>query len=403
MKIPAKGRSWKTISKSLHEFERSSSMGSGSRKKQVQHLYALSGMPDLKKIVQDTFEIFMDSNPSYDTEHGVLEMEREVIEMLSNLWGSDSGAGHMTSCGTESNILALYAARKLSKRKRGSVVLPSTAHMSLFKGCEYLGLEPIVVPVDQEYRADPEAMDAAIRKDTIAVAATAGNWAWAQIDPIEAIGRSAEEHSVYFHVDAAYAGFLCPFLKGAGYDIPAFDLSVKGVCSMSSDPHKNGYAPFPAGAIVFRDKETQRAASYSTPKFLGYEYETPGLIGTRPGYSIAATWAILNHLGFEGYARLSRKAMKMTMDFVKEVGLIPGLRPSTIPRLNFATACSLTFDMADVKAAMKRKGWFFYDQIGDARTRDDAIVAAILPDRDEVYPRFLEDLRVASRKAMSNR
>ncbi|MDA4122841.1 MAG: aminotransferase class V-fold PLP-dependent enzyme [Thaumarchaeota archaeon] len=397
MRIPKGGRTWGEISKGLRGFEKASFMDPTGREKQLQHLYALSGTPELRAIVDGAFQIFLDSNASYDTEHGVLEMEREVVSMLADLWGLSSGVGHMTSCGTESNILSLYAARKLSKRKGGSVVLPSTAHMSLFKGCEYLGLKPIVVPVDDHFRAVPGAMERAVTKDTVAIAATAGNWAWAQIDPIEAIGKIAEEHDVYFHVDAAYAGFLCSFLKGSEFDIPPFDLSVKGVSSMSSDPHKNGYAPFPAGAIVFRDKELQRAAAYSTPKFLGYEYETPGLIGTRPGYSIAATWAIMNYLGVEGYTKLSRKAMRMTMEFIKGVSDIPGLRPSTIPKLNFATACSLEIDMDRVKATLKRKGWLFYDQIGPRKTRENAIVAAILPDREEVYPRFLDDLRAASK------
>jgi tyrosine decarboxylase/aspartate 1-decarboxylase len=393
MKFPAKGHSQEELYDALRDFEKQSFMDAAGRKKQLQHVYALYGLPELREITKKAFSIFMASNPSHDTELGVLQMESEVISMLAELWGNSTGVGHITSCGTESNIIALYAARKLAKRKHGSVILASTAHMSLFKGCDYLGLEPIVVPARADSTADPDAMRRAIRKDTIAIAGTAGNWAWAQIDPIEELGKVAEEHSLYFHVDAAYAGLICPWLKEAGYDIPEFTFKVPGVCSIASDPHKQGYCAFPAGALVFRDKEYQKAASYSTPPELGYEYVTPGLIGTRPGYSIAATWAVFNYLGMEGYSKLAKKAMTMTMDFIKGVSKIPGLGPSSIPKYNFATASSQSLDMTEIKRRVKKKGWIFYDQLGEPFTKDNAIVAAILPDREEIYPRFLDDLR----------
>jgi hypothetical protein len=95
----------------------------------------------------------------------------------------------------------------------------------------------------------------------------------------------------------------------------------------------------------------------------------------------------------EGYSKLAKKAMTMTMDFIKGVSKIPGLGPSSIPKYNFATASSQSLDMTEIKRRVKKKGWIFYDQLGEPFTKDNAIVAAILPDREEIYPRFLDDLR----------
>lgn len=44
------------------------------------------------------------------------------------------------------------------------------------------------------------------------------------------------------HVDMCLGGFILPFAKKMGYDLPAFDFSLPGVTSMSVDTHKYGYA-----------------------------------------------------------------------------------------------------------------------------------------------------------------
>jgi sphinganine-1-phosphate aldolase len=44
------------------------------------------------------------------------------------------------------------------------------------------------------------------------------------------------------HVDCCLGGFILPFAKKLGYDVPAFDFSLPGVTSMSVDTHKYGYA-----------------------------------------------------------------------------------------------------------------------------------------------------------------
>ena len=58
------------------------------------------------------------------------------------------------------------------------------------------------------------------------------------IDPIEELSRIALRYKVPLHVDACLGGFLIPFMKEAGFDLPMFDFRLDGVTSISCDTHK---------------------------------------------------------------------------------------------------------------------------------------------------------------------
>jgi glutamate/tyrosine decarboxylase-like PLP-dependent enzyme len=62
------------------------------------------------------------------------------------------------------------------------------------------------------------------------------------IDPIEEIAAIAKQHKCLLHVDACVGGFILPFLKMEGVDLPKFDFEIDGVTSISADVHKYGYA-----------------------------------------------------------------------------------------------------------------------------------------------------------------
>jgi glutamate/tyrosine decarboxylase-like PLP-dependent enzyme len=397
MDFPLKGLPYEIVQQKLRDFETKSRMTPADMDKRIDGTYHLYGMPDVKELAGEAFVRFMESEPVWVTEEGVRQMEREVISMLAKLWGSENSPGFMTAGGTESNITALYASRNLAKGKHGSVVMPSTAHPSLFKGCHLLGLEPVPVPVRDDFVADVERMRNAVRNDTIAIVASCGTWPWGTIDPIQEIGEIAEENSLYFHVDASVGGLLCPWLKGEiGYDIPEFGFKVKGVSSIGSDPHKMGYAVPPAGAMVFRDEEHKKLASWAYTEGDRIRYATYGVLGTRPGSTIAMTWALFNYLGRDGYTRLSRKCMELTMSFVGEVQKIPGLSPLTTPKVNLASVYSTTLNMDSIKRWLAERGWIFNRSDGKPMTRENLITAWLVPYNEKVMPFFLKDLREAA-------
>ncbi len=60
------------------------------------------------------------------------------------------------------------------------------------------------------------------------------------IDPIEELAAIAHSYDIGMHVDGCLGGFILPFARQLGYDIPPFDFGVKGVTAMSLDTHKYG-------------------------------------------------------------------------------------------------------------------------------------------------------------------
>ena len=119
-------------------------------------------------------------------------------------------------------------------------------------------------------------------------------------------------------MDAAFGGYSIPFLNELGYNLPKFDFKLPGVCSITIDPHKMGLTPIPTGGILFRNKNFLDVISTETP-YLTEERQST-LVGTRTGASSAATWALMNFLGKEGYKKVSKQCMDTTKILYK--GLI---------------------------------------------------------------------------------
>jgi tyrosine decarboxylase/tyrosine decarboxylase/aspartate 1-decarboxylase len=253
---------------------------------------------------------------------GTKRIERKVVDLLLSLLGNPGGSGNLVSGGTEANLIAMLAAREVA-RGRGrltahpEVIVSSTVHFSFTKVFALLGLSAIVVPVDEALRLPPREVERRINANTVAVVATAGSSEFGVVDSVEEIGRAIAAHDVHYHVDAATGGFIIPFARELGYDLPQFDFSVDAVDSVTIDPHKYGLVNVPAGAILFRDSEG--AGRFSVDSFF---IDTPvhnTLLGTRPGSAAVATYAVLEHLGRAGFASITRNNFEMTRYLADQV------------------------------------------------------------------------------------
>jgi tyrosine decarboxylase/aspartate 1-decarboxylase len=258
---------------------------------------------------------------------GVKEMEDEVIRMVGALLGNANAAGYISTGGTESNIQAIRAIRN-RKRREGlramNIIVPETAHFSFDKIADILSVEVRKAVLDEELRVDVNSVEALIDEETICVVGIAGTTEFGQIDPIKEIADIAFERDMFLHVDAAFGGFVIPFLD-AKY---AFDFSLEGVSCISIDPHKMGMSTIPAGCILFRDESYLEKLAVSTPYLT--TTEQCSLIGTRSGASAAATFAVLNYLGRDGLRGIVRECMRLTRMLVrgaKELGIPPAIEP----------------------------------------------------------------------------
>ncbi|MBQ7928972.1 MAG: tyrosine decarboxylase MfnA [Methanobrevibacter sp.] len=250
---------------------------------------------------------------------GTKFIENEVIKSIGELLSLDDAYGNIVTGGTEANIMAIRAARNHARKYKGivdgEIIIPESAHFSFKKAADMLNLKIVEAKLDENYKIDVDALKEVISDKTVAIVAIAGTTELGLIDPIEEISKIAYENNIYFHVDAAFGGFSIPFLKEIGYNLPVFDFSLQGVCSITVDPHKMGLAPIPAGGIIFRKEEYLEVMAVDSPYLTVKTQST--IVGTRIGASSAATYAIMKYFGREGYRQIAKNLMDNT-EFFKE-------------------------------------------------------------------------------------
>jgi tyrosine decarboxylase/aspartate 1-decarboxylase len=287
----------------------------------------------------------------------VAELEGETIQIIGSLLSNPEASGHVITGGTEANILALWAAKKSAKKERPEVVVPASAHWSFDKAGDLLDLRIVRVKLNSRFQADVDAVRNAITAHTIAVVGVAGTTGLGAIDPIQRLSEVALDNNLYFHVDAAFGGFVLPFLKALGEEVPVFDFEAPGVCSMTVDPHKMGLAPIPAGGILFRNKKIRELISWNISYLAGGEAKHASIAGTRSGASVIAVWSLLKHLGKDGYKRIIKHCMRLTWKLSDEIEDIEGLEIMAKPTMNIVGLTSHTLNVKRVAEELRRKGW----------------------------------------------
>lgn len=238
--------------------------------------------------------------------------------------------------------------------KPGVVLVGGTTHYSALKAVEVLGIgrrQLREVPLDTSFRMSVKALREMLlacrreRQPVIAVIAAVGTTEEAAVDPIHAIcelrDELAGEEGLWFpvHVDAAYGGYIRTLFRGSdgralsrhqvmqaiGYNWPPESVyraqaAIARADSVTIDPHKKGYVPYPCGAILFADERVRDVVSSKAPYlwhggseaqediFLGpYTLE-----GTRPGAAAAAAWMAQKALPLhaEGHGQLIAGSVK---------------------------------------------------------------------------------------------
>ena len=325
--------------------------------------FSLEVDEDLQGVILHAFERFLTHNAVFgESLPSLALMERELIRMgLDIVQGGSDAAGFVTLGGSESIFTALHGARTRAQSMGTyavpyEVVAPSTIHPAFSKACHYLGLRLVAVEPGNDLRADLSAMAAAMGPATIALCGSAPQWPHHRFDDIVGLSGIAVEHDLWMHVDACVGGYLAPFVKAAGWPIPDFDFSVPGVCSMSADLHKWGYAAKPASTVLFA---AQKYADWAACPPVAWDcgiYSTPSAAGSRPGSSIAAAWAVLKYLGRNGFTDLARQTMQVRDQLVRGIDAIDDMicRSTDLAMVIYG---SPTLDTMAIGDAMEAKGW----------------------------------------------
>ncbi|MEU8321573.1 aspartate aminotransferase family protein [Nonomuraea sp. NPDC048881] len=295
----------------------------------------------------------------------IVEMEKQVVGAVADLLGG--GHGVFTSGGTESIMLAVKAARDAAGRPGANLVLPVTAHPAFHKAAHYLGLRVKAVPVDLEtYKVRVADVAAAIDEDTVLVVVSAPSYPQGVIDPVAEVAAVAAEAGVACHVDACVGGWLLPWLREAGADVPPFDLSVPGVTSLSCDLHKFGYAPKGASVVLFADPATRRKAYFASAAWPGYTIINATVQSSRSAGPLGGAWATLQALGREGYVELGRATLKAAARLREGIAAIPGLRVLGAPESSLVAFAGDDLDVFVLADAARERGWFLQPQLSYA-------------------------------------
>ncbi|MHA2037157.1 MAG: pyridoxal phosphate-dependent decarboxylase family protein [Promethearchaeota archaeon] len=323
------------------------------------------------------------------------KFEIEVISMAVDLFGGDKRCcGSMTSGGTESILMAIktyrdWAKDKFPNIKSPEMVLPSSAHPAFDKGADYFGVKAVRIPVDKEtHRADVQAMENALTENTILIVGSACDFPRGVVDPISKLAPIAQEHSIGMHVDSCLGGFMLPFVKRLGYEIPEFDFLVPGVTSISADVHKYGYGAKGASTILYRKERVWKYQFSVYTDWSGGIYISPSMRGTRPGGAIAAAWAALRALGMDGYLNLAKVVMDASKKLMEGINAIPELHIIGKPVMSVFSFTSDTLDVYNLGDLMDEKGWHL-----DRIQFPNALHMMVNPHHAKIVDTFLSDLK----------
>ncbi len=239
----------------------------------------------------------------------------EARRTVADILGCEPGEVIFTSCGSESDNLALrgvgWARRNLGKGNH--IITSSIEHHAVSHTCEQLekhfGFEITYVPVDKHGLLDPDDVGRAIKDNTILISIMYANSAVGTIEPIAAIGKIAKEKGIPFHTDAVQAGGTLNL-----------DVDELNVDLLSLSAHKV-YGPKGIGVLYVRKGvsllPTQTGGAHERNRRAGTE-NVPSIVGLATALKIAHEELETNN---QRIAALRDRLIKGVLENIDEVEL----------------------------------------------------------------------------------
>jgi len=263
------------------------------------------------------------------------ELEEVTLDWLRQMMGLDPGMiGIIYDTASVSSMHAIAAAREgIEKRIRedgmsGRPDLPllriyvsEQAHSSIEKAVITLGLGQRAlrkIPTDSDFRMNARALAAAIEQDKregylpFCVVATVGTTSTSSIDPVPEIVSICEEHKMWLHVDAAYAG--------SAAIVPEFRSILAGcerADSLVTNPHKWLFTPFDLSVLYCRHMDLLKRAFSLVPEYLRTPEQEKVRSGSDYGIQLGRRfralklWMVIRYFGHEGLAARIREHCRL--------------------------------------------------------------------------------------------
>jgi glutamate/tyrosine decarboxylase-like PLP-dependent enzyme len=298
------------------------------------------------------------------------EQARMVGELVSDVGAlvnlPGGGGGSTTSGGTESILMACLVARGRARVRgveRPVIVAPASAHPAYAKAAHFLDLDYCSAPLDEDSLAvDVAALRGLVDGRTALVVASAFSYPHGVMDDVVAVAEIAADAGAGCHVDACVGGMVLPFAERAGVRaLPAWDFRVPGVTSMSVDLHKYGYVPKGCSVVLHRDGDWAGHQWFVYDQWPAGLYGSPAVAGAKSAAPALAAWAVMQHLGVDGYTEIVRDLLAtsdaMRRGLESHDGVVTNGEPvGTI--LSWRSGRD-DLDLYALGDALERHGWFF--------------------------------------------
>lgn len=356
------------------------------------------GGPSVHEVAERAAKLYLHENALNTKAFPSLgAIQSEVVRWTADLLnGPQSAAGFMTSGGTESILCAVLAARERGRKERGitapHMIVAESAHAAFHKAAHIFEIKVSKTKVRADWTADVQAMADAVTSNTVLIVGSAPQYPQGVVDDIPAIAALARASNANCHVDACMGGFVLPFVERLGRFVPPWDFRVDGVTSISADIHKLGYAPKGASVVLYRDKTRRAYQTFVFDDWLGGFYASPNLQGTRSGLPMATAWAVMQHLGLDGYLRLTAAMLRNADQMRAGIAAIDGIRvlgAGTYHLVAMASdpASKRRVDVFALGDALLKRGWFH-----DRQTPPDSLHSTVSNSNTGVMDHYLKDL-----------
>ena len=266
------------------------------------------------------------------------ELEIVVLDWLRQMLGIPKPLfGIIMDTASIGTFCAMAAAREsldLNIREEGMagrsdlprlrVYCSEQAHSSVDKAAIALGfgLKGLrKIPVDDDFRMEPEALTQAIQEDIragwrpVCVVATVGTTSTTSVDPLPEILEVCRKQNVWLHVDAAYAG--------PAAILPEKRWILQGCERADSfllNPHKWMFVPFDCTAFYTSRPEILRRTFSLVAEYLrtgeegARDFMNYGLqLGRR--FRALKLWMVIRMYGVDGLQKALRQHIEMAQEF----------------------------------------------------------------------------------------
>lgn len=224
-------------------------------------------------------------NPS--SPHGLGRVPKmaleEARERVAAALGADSPLEIIfTSGGTEADNLAVLGFARANRSKGKHIITSAIEHHAVLHACEQAereGFEVTYLPVDSTGRVSVQAVEQAIRPDTILISVMWANNEVGTLQPVAEIAALAKSRGIAFHTDAVQA-------------FGALHVSARDVvCDLLSISSHKIYGPKGAGALYIRKGTALEPLMIGGPHEFNLRAGTenvPGIVGFGEAARLAA-------------------------------------------------------------------------------------------------------------------